>query len=330
MTNIEFVEKLKNVLNFKTLYIMGCFGAPMNSANRKRYCNNHEYNKKPERTKMIQAATPDTFGFDCVNTIKGIMWGWTGDKTKTYGGAKYNTNNVPDVSADQMIKLCKNISTDFSNIEVGEAVWCPGHIGVYVGGGLAIECTPKWKNGVQLTACNRSVSGYNRRDWTNHGKFPFIDYKSVETALEPQEAPSICFKVGDIVEFTGDTHYLTANAQTGKKTVPSLAKITRLYESGSHPVHLRAINKNGDYVSGVHGWTDVKDIKEYKKEELKVGDKVQIRKGAYVYNKSFTFQSWVYSSTLYVRSIDGDKVIVSTQTIGAITGTVNIADIIKL
>lgn len=35
MTNIEFVRRLKDAAtNHKTLYVMGCFGAPMNAKNR--------------------------------------------------------------------------------------------------------------------------------------------------------------------------------------------------------------------------------------------------------------------------------------------------------
>lgn len=178
MDNKEFVAKLLNVVkNYKTLYVMGCFGAPLNDANKERYCNNHSYNKDSTRQKMIRSASADTFGFDCVNLIKAILWGWEGDKTKAYGGAKYATNGVPDVSADGMIAKCTNLSTDFNNIEIGEALWCKGHIGVYIGDGLAIECTPSWDNCVQITACNRNVSGYNRRNWTKHGKLPYITYK---------------------------------------------------------------------------------------------------------------------------------------------------------
>ena len=102
-----------------------------------------------------------------------MLWGWCGDKTRVYGGASYATNGVPDIGADSMIKVCKDVSTDFSKIEVGEAVWMEGHIGVYVGNGLAVECAPKWEDKVQITACNRSVSGYNRRNWTKHGKLPY-------------------------------------------------------------------------------------------------------------------------------------------------------------
>lgn len=181
MTNKEFVKRLIDVANnYKTLYIMGCFGAPMTEANKTRYCNNHSYNKQASRQKMIKAATSDTFGFDCVNLIKGVLWGWNGDKSKTYGGAQYAVNGVPDVSADGMIAKCLNVSTDFSNIEVGEAVWCSGHIGVYIGDGLAVECTPSWKNCVQITACNCTKSGYNRRNWVKHGKLPYIFYEKFE------------------------------------------------------------------------------------------------------------------------------------------------------
>lgn len=175
----EFVKKLKDVAqNYKTLYVMGCFGAPMTDTNKKRYTTNYSYNKQATRTAMINAVTSDTFGFDCVCLIKGILWGWCGDKTKTYGGAGYAINGVPDIGADQMITKCSNISTDFSKIEVGEAVWMSGHIGVYIGDGLAVECTPTWGNKVQITACNCSKSGYNRRNWAKHGKLPYIEYDS--------------------------------------------------------------------------------------------------------------------------------------------------------
>ena len=177
MTASEFIKKLKDVAtNYKTLYVMGCFGAPMTASNKTRYINHHSYNAQASRVKYINAATADTFGFDCVNLIKGVLWGWNGDKNKNYGGAKYKVNGVPDTSADGMIRLCNNVSTDFSNVQPGEAVWTNGHIGVYIGDGLAVECTPAWKNCVQITACNNPKSGYNTRKWKKHGKLPYIQY----------------------------------------------------------------------------------------------------------------------------------------------------------
>jgi hypothetical protein len=183
----ELAQAAENIAkNYKTLYVMGCFGAPMNASNKTRYCNNHTYNRQNSRQQMIKAATADTFGFDCVCLIKGLLWGWNGDKSKNYGGAQYAANGVPDINANTMFNRCKEQSTDFNNIEVGEAVWMADHIGIYIGNGLAVECTPKWKNGVQITACNRDVSGYNRRNWTKHGKLPYVTYEPKQSAQQPQ------------------------------------------------------------------------------------------------------------------------------------------------
>lgn len=86
-----------------------------------------------------------------------------------------------------------------------------GHIGVYVGDGLAVECTPRWDNKVQITACNRSVSGYNRRNWTKHGKLPYISYVQQTAPAEPEKPetarPSSSFKKGDLVKITGTKYY---------------------------------------------------------------------------------------------------------------------------
>ena len=78
MKSKVLVDKAVDIAqHYKTLYVMGCFGAPMTAANKKRYTQNHSYNKAAARVAMINAATADTFGFDCVNLIKGILWGWT-------------------------------------------------------------------------------------------------------------------------------------------------------------------------------------------------------------------------------------------------------------
>ena len=188
MTNKKLVEKCIDIAkNYKTLYVMGGIGYHLTEANKKRAINNGahgSYNAKSSRKKMINAADDNTWAFDCVCFIKAILWGWRGDKTKSYGGAIYNSNDVPDINADQMINVCNSVSTDFSKIEIGEVVWLKGHIGVYIGDGLVAECTPAWKNCVQITSCNRDIKGYNRRNWTKHGKLPYITYEKAETVPE--------------------------------------------------------------------------------------------------------------------------------------------------
>ncbi len=179
-TGAELAARCLDVaLNYKTLYVNGCFGAPMTEKNKTRYTQNTAYNRLPERTALINAASAETFGFDCVCFIKGILWGWNGTLDHVYGGAAYQANGVPDIGENTMIERCSAISKDFSAIEVGEAVWIDGHIGIYIGNGLAVECTPSWQDGVQITACNTRRRGFQRRNWTKHGKLPYVEYDGV-------------------------------------------------------------------------------------------------------------------------------------------------------
>lgn len=191
MTAKELAAKAADIAkNYKTLYIMGCFGAPMTEKNKKRYTNNHSYNKQADRTAMINAASADTFGFDCVCLIKGILWGWCGNENAVYGGATYASNGVPDIGADSMIKVCEDVSSSgWADMKVGEAVWLPGHIGIYIGDGLAVECTPKWDNRVQITAVGNMGErpGYNTRTWEKHGKLPYVTYHEEEQPMITQE-----------------------------------------------------------------------------------------------------------------------------------------------
>lgn len=185
MTSKEFSEKMVKVAkNYKTLYVMGCYGSPMTDENKDIYTKNHKYNTNAVRKRVILKASSNTFGFDCSNLIKGVLWGWKGDKNDPFGGAVYNSNNVIDKNADGIIDICKDVSDNFSNIEVGEAVWLKGHIGIYIGKGLVVESTPKWNDGVQITAMNKSIKGYHTRIWDKHGKLPWISYPKKDLGVQ--------------------------------------------------------------------------------------------------------------------------------------------------
>ena len=56
---------------------------------------------------------------------------------------------------------------------------------------------------------------------------------------------------------------------------------------------------------------------------LKVGDKVKMSTDAVQYGKKLGFAAFVYKSTLYVREISGNRIVVSTQKTGAVTGAVH-------
>lgn len=169
----------KAALEYNTLYVLGCFGAPMNDSNKNRYTNNLPFNGRNDRKQKILAAGRDTFGFDCVCFIKGLLWGWAGNADHRYGGAEYQSRGVPDENSDTVMEMCLNASEDFSGLRVGEFLWIPGHCGVYIGDGLAVECTYRWADGVQITKVHNLLAddGTPGRKWDKHGKLPWLTYE---------------------------------------------------------------------------------------------------------------------------------------------------------
>ena len=170
MTNKEFVRFLEDISKMKTYYIKGGFGHVLKASNKKRLIDQYKYNK--DRADKINALDPSTFAFDCCGLIKGALWGFTGDRTKTYGGAVYKANGLRDENESGLLKLCKNVTLDLSKKEPGDFLYMSGHCGIYAGDGKVIECTPAGSCGVQVT-------DFNRVKWTKCGKLPFIQYETI-------------------------------------------------------------------------------------------------------------------------------------------------------
>lgn len=175
-----FISKLKDIAsNQKTVYAWGMFGTPISKSvvtgKAKQYP--YWYNTQKISSIFTPLYGKRYFGFDCVGLVKGVLWGWNGDASKTYGGAIYASNGVPDISADAMIGRCKDVSSNLNSIAIGEFLWMKGHCGVYIGGGQVVEASPKWKNGVQITSlCDR--------EWLKHGKLPYIEYDGAVKVVE--------------------------------------------------------------------------------------------------------------------------------------------------
>lgn len=211
MTNVEFVEMLKRAAASKTLYVKGGFGAVAGlGGNRQRYIDLYSYNTK--RADKINAATDDTFFFDCVCLGKGVLWGWNGNVKKRYGGAVYESNGVPDFSAPSVPKHCSTFSESMiDHIDVGEwlierdASGAIDHIGYYIGDGEVIEATPRWSDGAQITQILA-------RPWCGHGKIKYLQYVNVvprryavvfdtfDTRKAAEEALNEIRNIGKIVE----------------------------------------------------------------------------------------------------------------------------------
>lgn len=123
---------------------------------------------------------------DCVVSIKGLLWGFKGDTTKSRGGATYLSNGVSDFTANGGIEYCSDASQDFNNLVPGEYLCMKGttysHAGVYLGNGQVFECT----TGFGANRCIIStIDKYGNRyyngaksvaKWTYHGKLQYIDY----------------------------------------------------------------------------------------------------------------------------------------------------------
>lgn len=155
----DFLSKLELALNEPSYYVSGGWG---------------KYN-----------TTTKKWGWDCVCLIKSILWGWVADTTKPRGGgAIYGSNGVPDIGTEQMINVCKNVSTDFSSIQVGEMVWLKGHVGIFIGNGEVIEATAGWDTWKVIKSQidekgNRTYNGKGgSQKWQKHGFLPYIDYSN--------------------------------------------------------------------------------------------------------------------------------------------------------
>ena len=64
MLATEFIEKAKLAAECKSMYIKGGFGAPLTDSMKKRYIAQYKYNA--DRATSINAASADTFAWDCV------------------------------------------------------------------------------------------------------------------------------------------------------------------------------------------------------------------------------------------------------------------------
>ena len=123
--------------------------------------------------------------FDCVLSVKSILWGFKADKNLFRGGTVYKSNGVADFTCNGALNYCSDVSTDFSNLVPGEYLCMKGtkynHTGIYLGNGDVFDDTTAWgtKKAVISHIDNkgiRSYKGKNSLKWTYHAKMKWIDY----------------------------------------------------------------------------------------------------------------------------------------------------------
>ena len=182
ITKTEFLKLARKVAtDFRTVYMKGCFGSPVSKALLQSKAAQYPEFYTPAKCQALlaekEAGSTPLFGFDCVCFVKGLLWGWSGNPNATHGGAVYASNSVPDLSVEQMKDRCIGLSSDFDGITPGELLFMPGHVGIYLGDGLAVECTSKWQGGVLLSGVsNVGFTGpYSARLWQSHGRMPWFE-----------------------------------------------------------------------------------------------------------------------------------------------------------
>lgn len=116
---------------------------------------------------------------DCVGLIKGYCWTGGGKGViesigtdKTFS-SKYGANGCPDKSANSMFTYAKSKGCSWGTMDSlpeapGIALRSDGHVGVYIGGGYAVE-----ERGFNYGCVKTRVSS---RNWTHWYYLPFIDY----------------------------------------------------------------------------------------------------------------------------------------------------------
>ena len=101
---------------------------------------------------------------DCIGLIKGYSW-----HDPESGNINYGSNGMPDVSADQIYAQAAEKGSMATMPEIpGILVHAPGHIGIYIGNGYAIEAM-----GTRYGVVKTAVAS---RNWTGWCKNPYINY----------------------------------------------------------------------------------------------------------------------------------------------------------
>lgn len=109
---------------------------------------------------------------DCAGLIKGYLW-----SDSPTSVPKYLSGGYPDISADAMRQSCTETGDISTLPEIpGVLLFYPGHVGIYIGNGQAIEARGH-AYGVQLTQVKS-------RSWKTWGKFKYLEYDTEDNSME--------------------------------------------------------------------------------------------------------------------------------------------------
>lgn len=156
-------------------------------------------------------------------------------------------------------KLADIIFYDWQDSGVGDNTGYSDHVGIVesVSGSTITVIEGNINNAVgtrTLQVNAKNIRGYGVPKYAESA--PTQPVQPIAPAKPAQ--PKI-YNVGDVVKFTGNKHYTSANATSGKTCKAGTAKVTQVYQLGKskHPYHLVAVKGGG---SNVYGWVDAENI----------------------------------------------------------------------
>ena len=131
--------------------------------------------------------------FDCITSIKSILWGFSANKKKTRGGTIYKNHDVADFTCNGGLNYCSEVSKNFKIIIPGEYLCMKGtkynHSGIYLGDGKVFECTTGWGTKKCIISNinsngERFYKGKRNLKWTYHGRLKYLNYLKNEDKKE--------------------------------------------------------------------------------------------------------------------------------------------------
>jgi|GEM_PF-227088 len=155
------------------------------------------------------------------------------------------------------------------------ACWSKGTVGNEADGAGHVAVVERIEANGDIVTSNSAYGGsrfytktYEKRNGYNSGALKFQGFilspVKIKETMSAASKPATEFKVGDIVDFTGTTHYTGSTGTRGTACKSGKAKITRIAPGTAHPIHL--VNTGGG--STVYGWVNEKDVQSAAKKTV--------------------------------------------------------------
>lgn len=141
---------------------------------------------------------------------------------------------------------------DWDDNGSGDCTGSADHVGIVekVSGKTITVIEGNYSNSVKrrtITVNGKNIRGYG---------VPKYSSKATSSGSQPPATSTTEHKVGDVVQFAGGKHYVSANSASGTTVKAGPAKITAISSGAKHPYHII----HTDSTSTVYGWVDSSTI----------------------------------------------------------------------